>query len=365
MIKAKTNKSGVKTPALYGILHSNRNFSDKYCWGKNQFNSSFPVALCCYMRDKKYGSVLIAQKGEKTQTKIISFDKVFGTTKANCKLKFCFESAFAPYGKFVEDEMEVIDLVIKDFETDAFIRPLEIKLTTLPDDGTSSFSEEKYGSELVVRSPTMRYLALAIAQKCGKKERTEIQKILQKACAKIRDWGNQAEMITKRGAIFEALNEFLLRFERLQQPLLIQPIWKTLGKEPKLAENCLDVFTWTDFALARLLYDISTSARNENVITRPQRALLRLARFLYEFSKVGKVYQQPIYDGMTFDTLGDKEFAVNGHKTNKYMSCARLVKPIVQKKEIKSIVLGGGQKYLSPERRFDAILFFSTDIFED
>lgn len=365
MAEKKAGESGVATPALYGISHSNRNFSDKYCWGKNQFNSSFPVALCCYMRDKKYGSVLISQKGEKTQTGTIGFDKVFGTVKPNSKLKFCFESAFAPYGEFVEDEMEVIDLVIKDFEDDTFIRPLEIKLTTLPDDGTSSFSEDKYGSELVVRSPTMRYLALGIAQKCGKKERAEIQKIFHSACAKIRDWGNQAEMMTKRGAIFEALNRFLISFEKVQQPLLIQPIWKTVGKEPRLAKNCLDVFTWTDFALARMLYDISTSARSENAITRPQRALLRLARFLYEFSKAGKVYQQPIYDGMTFDTLGDKEFAVNGHKTNKYMSCARLIKPIVKKEEIKNIVLGGGQKYLSPERRFDAILFFSTDIFED
>ena len=352
-------------PALYGIAHSNRNFKDRYCWGKNQFNSSFPVALCCYMRDRKYGTVLISQKGEHTETSIVNFDKVFGTKKPNDQLKFCFESAFAPYGEFVEDEMEVIDLVIKDFKSDEFIRPLEIKLTTLPDDGTSSFSEDKYGSEIVVRSPTMRYLALGIAQKCGTKERGKIKEIFHSDCKAIRDWSNQAEMLTKRQAIFAALNKFLLAFESFQQPLLLQPIWKTNGKEPKLAENCLDVFTWTDFALARMLYDVAISARSDNAITRPQRALLRLARFLYEFSKAGKVFQQPIYDGMTFDTLGDKEFALNGHKTNKYMSCSRLVKPIVQKCEIKNIVLGGGQKYLSPERRFDAILFFSTDLFED
>lgn len=128
-------------PALYGIEHSNRNFKDKYCWGKNQFNSSFPVALCCYMRDKKFGTVLISQEDEKTKTSVIGFDEVFGTKLPNASLKFCFESSFLPYGDYVEDEMEVIDLVIKDFKTDAYIRPLEIKLTTLPDDGTSSFSE--------------------------------------------------------------------------------------------------------------------------------------------------------------------------------------------------------------------------------
>ena len=49
--------------------------------------------------------------------------------------------------------------------------------------------------------------------------------------------------------------------------------------------------------------------------------------------------------------------------TNKYMSCHRLIEPIVKKYEIKEIILGGGQNLLSPERRFDAILFNSPGLF--
>ena len=353
------------TPSLYGIAHSTRNFADRYCWGKNQFNSSFPVALCCYMRDKKYGSVLISQSGRATSISIVDFDTIFGTNLPNSELKFCFESAFAPYKQYVEDEMEVIDLVIQENGTGKYIRPLEIKLTTLPDDGTSSFAEDKYGSEIVVRSPTMRYLALGIAQMCNEKDMAELAKIFHEACGGVRNWENQAEMLGRRNSVFSAIDEFLVKFERYQRPLLVQPIWKTVGKEPRLAENCLDVFTWTDIALARCLYDVSVASKAENKITRPQRALIRLSRFLYEFARAGKVFQAPIYDGMTYDTLGDKEFALNGHKTNKYMSCPRLVCPKVRKDEIKNIILGGGQKFLSPERRFDAILFFSTDLFED
>ncbi|RKZ70412.1 MAG: HindVP family restriction endonuclease, partial [Candidatus Parabeggiatoa sp. nov. 1] len=41
-------------PRLFGIKHSNRDFSNKESWGKNQFNSSFPVALACYMSDKGF-----------------------------------------------------------------------------------------------------------------------------------------------------------------------------------------------------------------------------------------------------------------------------------------------------------------------
>ena len=355
-----------ETPSLYGIKHSNRDFSDPYYWGKNQFNSSFPVALCCYMRDKKYGSVLISADGSDTKVTESDFNYIFGTNLPNEKLKFCFESAFSPYDEFVEDQMEVIDLVIQKSSTSQFIRPLEIKLTTLPDDATCDLPEDRYGSEIVVRSPTMRYMALGIAQQCSSSDRRKIKNIFYDSCHAVRDWANKAEMLTKRNAIFDAVDEFLLEFEGYQRPMLLQPVWKTKGKTPTLADNCLDVFSWTDVALARFIYDIARKAeRNDKQITRQQRSLLRFARFMYEFARSGKVFQEPIYDGMTFDTLNDKEFSIGGGQTNKRMRCSRLEKPKVRKDEIKNIVLGGGQKYLSPERRFDAILYFSTDLFED
>lgn len=354
----------VEIPSLYGIKNSNRDFSNRYFWGKNQFNSSFPVALCCYMRDMKYGAVLISQRREKTVISEVDFDYVFGTDLPNEQLKFCFESAFLPYSKFAEDDIGVIDLVVRNNQTNEFIRPLEIKLTTLPDDCTSSFDESCYGSEIVVRSPTMRYLVLGLANRCSNADRDLIKSIFHDACKDIRDWENRAEMLRHRESIFGCLDVFLKEFERYQSPLLLQPIWKTLVKEPRLAENCLDVFVWTDIALARAVWDVATSARKDNKITRSQRSLLRLARFLYEFAKSGSVYQKPIYDGMTFDTLNDKEFSLNGNTTNPYMKCQRLVKPIVRKSEIRRIILGGGQRFLSPERRFDAILYFSTELFK-
>ena len=45
------------------------------------------------------------------------------------------------------------------------------------------------------------------------------------------------------------------------------------------------------------------------------------------------------------------------------MSCTRLIKPLIKKEEIKNIILGGGQNLLSPERRFDAIIFNSPELF--
>ena len=45
------------------------------------------------------------------------------------------------------------------------------------------------------------------------------------------------------------------------------------------------------------------------------------------------------------------------------MLCDRLISPVIKKSEIKNIILGGGQNLLSPERRFDAILFNSPSLF--
>jgi hypothetical protein len=40
-----------------------------------------------------------------------------------------------------------------------------------------------------------------------------------------------------------------------------------------------------------------------------------------------------------------------------------LHRPRINKSEIREIILGGGQNLLSPERRFDAIIYNSPDLF--
>ena len=60
----------MEKPGLYGITNSNRDYSDPYYWGKNQFNSSFPIALACYMRDTGLPAVYLSiDKNRKIQQK--------------------------------------------------------------------------------------------------------------------------------------------------------------------------------------------------------------------------------------------------------------------------------------------------------
>lgn len=349
-------------PGLYGISNSNRDFSNADCWGKNQFNSSFPVSLACYMRDKGIPAVYMGLNNDCTVIKSeISFDNVFGTNLNNDELYFSFESKYEPYSQYLIDNLETIDLVVKEKESGNYLRPIEVKLTTLPDSTTAKLQEAAYGSEIVVRSPTMRYMALSFADSC-KDNFDDVREIIEPSCQHINQWENQYEINHYLEGILEALETFFSSFRHLEKPLLMQPIWKTHSQSPVLTDYCLDIFMWSDFALSRLFMD-SAKIKGDR-ITRPQRSAVRLARFLYEISKNGKVLQAPIYDGMTFNTLNDKEFSTPGSRTNEYMKCDRLTKPIIHQSEIKNIILGGGQKCLSPERRFDAILYFSTDLFE-
>ena len=56
-------------PALFGQKYSSRDYTKAECWGKNQFNSSFPASLVAYMYSKGikpvYRHVLIINKSKR------------------------------------------------------------------------------------------------------------------------------------------------------------------------------------------------------------------------------------------------------------------------------------------------------------
>ena len=84
---------------------------------------------------------------------------------------------------------------------------------------------------------------------------------------------------------------------------------------------------------------------------------------LSDYLKDGKFNHEQIIDTLSYNTKNDKAFASSGKITNNYMVSERLETPIITKAEIKNIILGGGQNLLSPERRFDAIIFNSPELF--
>lgn len=343
-----------KIESLYGLKNTNRKESD--LWGKNQFNSSFPTSLACYMRDNKMNPIyLYLDKDLKVHAKEVSFDFVFNTTLKNSDLEFQFEKKYEPYQQYAYDDIKGIDLVIKG--NNSFLKALEIKLTVLPDSTTYKENESEWSSEIVIRPASTSYCALGIMHSCSDKFH-EIRKIFESTCESIQHWGNETEVLSKKENILNCLNTFQENFLNYQKPFLMQPLWKTKGKSPILDQNAFDIFIWSDFALCRTFID--RSSYNNSSASRLMRSSARLARMVYEIASKNKTNINRIYTEMNFGYQSDKEFSLNGKITKAYMDHPRRTKPILPPSVLKEIILNGGQNKLSPERRFDQSVYYTA-----
>lgn len=352
---------------LYGLSKSNRNFTQEKSWGKNQFNSSFPAALGCYMYHLGIQPVYLKLDKElKVAHTKISVSDVFGAEPLSDELFFFFECDFAPYRELVVGKLPGVDLVTQSSASrDSCLKAIEIKLTALPDNSTYNLTDDEYGCEIVVRPDTIVYLALSIAEKFQVR-RNELLNYLDPVFHKIQDLTSISSVLPHLLEIVDCMDNLLNNYIDIQSPLVMQPIWKTAGKSFKLYNNCLDMFIWSDFAFTRLFFDVTKRfARKNEVINRQMRAVVWLAKMLHDFAQNGKMNHRSIIDTLTYDTKNDKAFALSGRNTRTYMDSQELRSPRITKDEIRNIILGGGQNFLSPERRFDGIILGNPEIFDE
>ncbi len=354
-----TNKSG-----LFGINNSNRDFSIKENWGKNQFNSSFPAALALYLESKNIDNNYITLDNNlQVVHSTISTRKLFNVRQTDKNTFFAFENVFSPYQKYVIGSLPRVDLVIQDLKTGNCLSGIEIKLTALPDNSTCELNEDEYGSELVVRPDTIVYLACSIMQNYDSNFRS-LYSFFDNKPQKIKDWSEAENVIPYIPNIVKSIKNILKQLTNKQIPLVLQPIWKTKGKSPILADYCLDNFVWSNISFVKLFLDAAKPEKTITKINRQIRTLIWLYKMLYEFSQKGQFNHSRIIDELSFNTKNDKAFAVSGTVTHQYMKSKNLTKPRITKNEIKKIILGGGQNLLSPERRFDAIIYNSPELFK-
>jgi hypothetical protein len=354
----------MQKPSLFGLNQSNRDFTQRESWGKNQFNSSFPAALACYMHSKDIQPIYLKLDAQLNVIHSnINVAELFGISPDNKDIFFAFESDYVPYQQLVVGNVPRIDLVIQDTQTGGCLRGLEIKLTALPDNSTHTLSDQYFGCEIVIRPDSVVYLALSIATNYSNNI-TTLNDLLGDKFDAIKDWTEGTAVMPFIPTMVEVLNQILLEKIETQQPLIIQPIWKTVGKSPQLANNCLDIFVWSNFAFTRLFLNVAANELTiENKITRQMRSVIWLVKMLLDFCKNGKINHASIIDSLSYNTKNDKAFAVNGKVSQPFMASDALSQPRIHKNAIKSIILGGGHRLLSPERRFDAIVYNSPDLF--
>lgn len=345
---------------LYGIKHTNRAPQDH--WGKNCFNSSFPTSIACYMLENNIPAIYVhleeVDGNLQVVNSVIPISEVFRCgDRTSDELRFDFESIYEPYQRYSFDQIDGIDLVVKDVEGNP-LAPIEIKLTVLPTSATSSLPEERWGCEIVVRSATTSYAALGMYDSVKDYSR-EVRAILEDACSSIQMWDNDFEMTHKIDSIAKSLDVFQRQFYRHQKPLVVQAPWKTQGLSPLLCEDAFDLVVWSDYAFSRLFIDDSYGG-NASTMSRPMRATARLARCLWELSKSGKIRIVDIYRQMAFGNQTDKEFAVGGQKWRRYVTSDRIVRPVLPSGVIEEILEPGSIHNLSPERRLDQTLYFTV-----
>ena len=346
------------TPSLFGLSKTNRDFSKKESWGKNQFNSSFPASLCCYLASKAIkANYLSIQKG-KYVSATINIEDVFNILANDEDLYFAFEAQHTPFQKCVIGTLPRTDIVVQRESNGECLAGLEVKLTALPDNTTCNLDDSLYGSEIVVRPDTIVYLACSLALNSQNKPDEHLNQV------NIEDWSDANQVLPHIDTIIDSIEKISLLAEKVQQPFLLQPIWKTIGKSPELSEQCLDIFVWSDAGFSNFISKIANRSSDAKKITRQTRTVIWLYKMLKDFRTFGKFDHEEIIDTLSYNTKNDKAFASAGNVTNKYMSCPRLERPIIARSEIQKIILGGGQNLLSPERRFDAIIFNSPELFK-
>lgn len=353
-------------PELFALRHSNRDFSQREAWGKNCFNTSFPASLCSYLYSKNLDNIYLKLNSnlevEHSNISTKSFYKIDPNSE---NIFYAFETQFTPYQKYLIGVLKGADLVIQQKDTGACLQAVEVKLTALPDNSTCDYLDENlYGCEIVVRPTTIVYLACSISE-YFERNINLLQNLIIGNFEEINDWTEPLEVIPHLSNMVDSIRTIILTMVEVQQPSVMQPIWKTIGKSPQLADNCLDVFVWSNLAFIKLILDSSKLDRKSLqtiTIGRHIRAVIWLFKMIYDFSLQSQFDWEKITN-IAYNTRNDKAFSVNGRFTNPYMKSEVLRIPRVQKHEIKEIILGGGQNLLSPERRFDAIVYNSPNLF--
>mgnify|MGYP001050364896 CR=1 FL=1 len=354
-------------PGLFGQTHNNssRDYSTEYCWGKNQFNSSFPASLVAYMSSKNVYPVYLCTDDKNTVVhRYITPAELFRIDPLSDSAFYNFEASFSVYDKFYTGEREKIDLVMLDTSSDD--KPLiglEIKLTALPDSTTKNLLEDHYSCEIVVRPPTINFVACSICNCFRTAEEKDVLRQILNIVPRINHWEEPEEVLPHYDKILESILSISTYLQDRQTPLIIQPVWKTIGGKSILADDCLDVFVWSNLAVIQMCNRNDSVSRRR--ITRPMRTIIWIYLMLLDYTGIyGQFDYRRIVRLHSYNIANDKAYALSGVQTYEFLQCKELTHPRISKYEIRNIILGGGQNLLSPERRFDAVIVNSPDLFE-
>ena len=301
--------NNIMTPALFGQKHSSRDYANADSWGKNQFNSSFPASLVAYMHSKNINPIYIkTDKKNRIIHSDISGKELFGVDPLSDEAYYNYEAGYAPYEKYYTGEREHIDLVMQNFETNDVLSGLEIKLTALPDNTTKNQQESDWGTEIVMRPPTICFLVCSICENYSTlKGQNKLRSMLGKV-PQINHWEEIDEVLPHYLEILDAVLTVSSDMSSKQKPLIIQPIWKTEGNKMRLKDDCLDVFVWSNLAIIQMCCTEEVSDIKK--INRFHRTIIWIYKMLDDYVHYGNFNYRRIIRLHSYNLANDKAFAM-------------------------------------------------------
>lgn len=210
--------SGRKEAGLFGQRHSSRDYCKAESWGKNQFNSSLPASLVAYMYSRGISPVYIrTDSGNAIVHQYIDGAQLLGIDPLSDAAYYNFEAGYTPYEQFYTGVREKIDLVMLNRATNEVLSGLEVKLTALPDNTTKGLDESQWGSEIVMRPPTINFLACSICACFSSARGKERLRKMLNVVPQINHWEEVEEVLFHykniEGAVL-SVSSYLCRYQQ-------------------------------------------------------------------------------------------------------------------------------------------------------
>lgn len=345
---------------LYGLNNASHDFTSSYAWGKNIFTNAFPIALAQY-QSLELGMCPILVRAEihddiiTTGQRLTAWEDIIGCSPEDAY--FHFETAFAPYQDYTRGIPNSSDVVISD-SSGLHTRALEIKLTTVPDSSSSSKKHEDQGAEIVARPLMVEQLAVSIAHSFGHRGRELIRKAILEEISTPQQvvWADASAVQQIIPNIIRILERIVALGINRQTPMVLNSIWRTVGKTPELEDNCFENFVWTDLAFVALFL---SSAKPSTKITRPQRSLIWLVKMLFDYTSQNRLDALDTTN-LSYGLQTDKAGSFNGTITNRFLRGTYLTEPRIPSSAVGKIIDPAYRQNLAPERRLDAALYIES-----
>lgn len=344
-----------EAPTFYGLGSCNLQPHEQ--WARENFPRTFSVALCNYLGDTGKGVNLVSYDCSGTcRVEVVPLESIYGTKNRSSELFFDFDSLYEPHLELASGVPES-DLVIRG-ERSLPIGRLDMQASVIPDASTKGLLMELSGPEITFRVRNLKNLALSMASSLLK-ERKKALDFLDSVKDIPDDWSDWEKVSPVTDDIIETLDALGSSLSGCQSPFMLQSVWRSEEDGPLLAEDAMDVFVWSNFALSRLFLD-STRRSSDGSCTRPVRCAVRLYRILQETLSGGHPDLDLIMLETQYGIQGNREMMVNGKTTNRYMACDRLTKPAVSAQEMPMLASKGFESMIVPERRLDSSVYYAV-----